>query len=73
MKISLEIPDNMFADFMEKLREIPYVQKARPTRSKAQDATQYLESNPANQARVLAAIEQLESGQYERHDLLPSE
>ena len=73
MKVSLEIPDNMFAALMEKLRELPYVRKARPVLPKAQDATQYLESNPANQARVLAAIEQLENGQYEVHDLLPSE
>ena len=73
MKISLEIPDNMFAAFMEMLQEIPYVKKAKPVRAKVQDATQYLESNPANQARVLAAIEQLENGQYEVHGLLPSE
>ena len=73
MKVSLEIPDNMFAAFMEKLREIPYAKKAKPMRAKAPDATQYLESNPANQARVLAAIEQLESGQYEVHGLLPHE
>lgn len=73
MKISLEIPDNMLTAFMEMLREVPYVKKAKPVRTKAQDATQYLESNPANQARVLAAIEQLENGQYEVHDLLPDE
>lgn len=63
----------MFTAFMEKLRELPYVQKARPVRPKAPDATQYLESNPANKARVLTAIEQLENGQYEVHDLLPHE
>ena len=73
MRVSLEIPDNMLAAFMEKLRELPYVQKARPVRPKAQDATQYLESNPTNQARVLAAIEQLENGHYEVHGLLPGE
>ncbi len=73
MKVSLEIPDNMLAAFMELLRGVPYVKRAKPVRAKAMDATQYLESNPANQARVLAAIEQLESGQYEVHDLLPNE
>lgn len=72
MKITLEIPDNKAAFMMELLQSLPFV-KATPTRAKAQDATQYLESNPANQARVLAAIEQLENGQYEVHDLLPNE
>ena len=72
MKITLEIPDNKAAFMMELLQSLPFV-KATLTRAKAQDATQYLESNPANKARVLAAIEQLENGQYEVHDLLPNE
>jgi len=65
MKISLEIPDNMLAAFMELLQGVPYVKQAKPVKAKALDATQYLESNPANHARVLAAIEGLEKGQHD--------
>ena len=73
MKISLEIPDNMLSAFMELLQGVPYVKRAKPVKAKAMDATQYLESNPANHARVLAAIERLENGQYEVHGLLKDE
>lgn len=75
MEYILKVPDQKREFIQELLQAFAYVeltpQPAKPR--KAQDATQYLESNPANQARVLAAIEQLESGQYEVHDLLPNE
>jgi hypothetical protein len=73
MKITLEIPDNMLSAFMELLQGVPYVKKAKPVAPKAMDATQYLESNPTNHARVLAAIERLENGQHEVHDLIENE
>ena len=73
MKISLEIPDNMLSAFMELLQGVPYVKRAKPMKAKAMDATQYLESNTANHARVLAAIERLEKGQHEVHDLIEHE
>ncbi len=73
MKVSLEIPDNMLAAFLKLLRDVPYVKQAKPVKAKTMDATQYLESNPVNHARVLAAIERLEKGQHEVHDLLTNE
>ncbi|MEJ7663967.1 MAG: hypothetical protein WKG07_32770 [Hymenobacter sp.] len=74
MKVALEFPDEKAAFVMDLLNSLPY-RKARTVGRKAQpqDATQYLESNPTNKARVLAAIERLENGQYEVHDLLPHE
>lgn len=72
MKVALEFPDEKAAFVMELLHSLPYM-KARPVRSKTTDATQHLERNPANQARVLAAIERLENGQGEVHDLIDSE
>ncbi|TDN39932.1 hypothetical protein E4631_05815 [Hymenobacter sp. UV11] len=74
MKVALEFPDEKAAFVMELLNSLPYM-KARTISRKVppQDATQHLESNPANKARVLAAIEQLENGQYEIHELLPHE
>lgn len=72
MKVALEFPDEKAAFVMELLHSLPYM-KARPVRSKTMDATLHLESNPANHARVLAAIERLENGQGEVHDLINNE
>ena len=72
MKVALEFPDEKAAFVMELLQSLPYM-KARPIRSKTLDATQHLERNPANHARVLAAIERLENGQGEVHGLIDNE
>ena len=75
MEYILKVPDQKREFIQELLQAFAYVELTpRPAKSQQkQDATEYLESNPANQARVLTAIEQLESGQYEVHDLLPNE
>ena len=72
MKVALEFPDEKAAFVIELLHSLPYM-KARPIRSKTTDATQHLESNPDNHARVLAAIERLENGKGEVHDLIDNE
>lgn len=71
MKITLEIPDNKAAFMMELLQSLPFV-KATPARvkSKPQDDTEYLMSNPANARELLESIEQIRRGQAEPHDLL---
>jgi hypothetical protein len=71
MKITLEIPDNKAAFMMELLQSLPFV-KATParTKSKAQDETEYLLSNPANAKALRDSIERLESGKGIQHDLI---
>ena len=71
MKITLEIPDNKAAFMMELLQNLPFV-KATPARakSKPQDETEYLLSNPANAKALKDAIERLENGKGVQHDLI---
>ena len=71
MKITLEVPDNKAAFMMELLQSLPFV-KATPARRKAtpQDETEYLLSTKANRERLLGAIERLERGEGQQHDLM---
>ncbi|WP_310390976.1 hypothetical protein [Hymenobacter sp.] len=71
MKITLEIPDNKAAFMMELLQSLPFV-KATPARTKIkpQDETEYLLSTKANRERLLGAIERLERGKGQQHDLI---
>lgn len=71
MKITLEIPDDKAAFMLELLQSLPFV-KATPARAKTkpQDETEYLLSNPANAKALLGAIERLERGEGVQHDLI---
>ena len=71
MKITLEVPDNKAAFMMELLQSLPFVKARFPrSRVKPQDETEYLLSTKANRNALLGAIERLEKGQYEVHDLI---
>lgn len=71
MKITLEVPDSKAAFMMELLQSLPFV-KATParTKTKPQDETEYLLSTKANRERLLGAIERLERGGSQYHDLI---
>ena len=71
MKITLEFPDEKAAFIMELLNSFSYL-KAKPLerKTKPKDETEYLLSSPANAKALLAAIERLERGEGQEHDLI---
>lgn len=71
MKVALEFPDEKASFVMELLNSLPYM-KARPITRKAKykDDTEHLPSNPANAKVLLDAIERLERGEGQVHDLV---
>ena len=71
MKIALEFPDEKAAFIMELLNSFSYL-KAKPLgrKAKPKDETEYLLSSPANAKALLAAIERLERGEGQEHDLI---
>ena len=72
MIYTLEIPDQKEEFIRELLQAFSYVKltpKLKPVRKK-QDETEYLLSTKANREQLLAAIERLESGKFEVHNLI---
>ncbi|MGI4833598.1 MAG: type II toxin-antitoxin system Phd/YefM family antitoxin [Janthinobacterium lividum] len=71
MKYTLEIPDQDNEFVLEFLRRVTSV-KLTPIgrKPKPKDETEYLLSNPANAKALLDAIERLERGEGQQHDLL---
>ena len=68
-EIVLKVQDHKFAFVLELLNSLPFVEaKERPTRAaaKPQDETEYLLSTPANAARLLESIAELERGEGHR-------
>ena len=72
MIYTLEIPDQKEEFIRELLQAFSYVKltpKSKPARKK-QDETEYLLSTRANREQLLAAIERLERGKFEVHNLI---
>ena len=74
MEYILKVPDHEH-EFIERLLQafsfvelIPTTKPARKARPK--DETEYLLSSPANAKALLAAIERLERGEGQEHDLI---
>ena len=71
MKYTIDIPDQEMDFVLEFLRRVTSV-KLTPVRSKSKphNETDYLLSTKANRERLLEAIERLERGEGEQHDLI---
>lgn len=72
MKIELEIPENKVSFIMELIESIPFIKfrKVENSSINSGDTTDYLLSTPANQNRLLAAIDRAKNGNVEYHDLI---
>lgn len=78
MKLTLEIPDEKAAFFLELIANLPFVKtkpakvngRARVGLQPGQDTTDYLMSSPANRERLLASIANVRAGKVEYHDLI---
>ena len=73
MKVGLEFPDEKAAFVMELLNSLPCLkEKPLGRKAKPKDETEYLLSSPAdaNAKALLAAIERLERGEGQEHDLI---
>ena len=80
MKLTLEIPDEKAAFFLELIANLPFVKAASPPaktngrrkvgQQPGQDTTDYLLASPANRERLLASIAEIRAGNVEFHDLI---
>ena len=74
MKYTIEIPDDE-ADFvLQVIRRLSSAIKLTPSESaraaKPQDETEYLMRSRVNRERLLAAMDEVERGQTQPHDLI---
>lgn len=71
MEYILKVPDQKQEFIQELLQAFAYVELTpRVKVKKKQDETEYLLSTKANRERLLEAIERLERGEGEQHDLI---
>ena len=72
MKITLEVPDHKAAFVLELLNSLPFVKTTQPRAAKPKDDTEYLFRSQKNRERLEAAMQDVERGQTQAHDLLES-
>jgi len=72
MEYTLTVPDQKQEFIQELLQAFSYVKLTPKTKQprKKLDETEYLLSTKANREQLLAAIERLESGKFEVHNLI---